>query len=221
VRDLGELLARSADAGPFVFAGWSFGGTIAWLYVQDHLDQSAGLVIVDARPQGWQAWMNGFAPELKVSREKFATRLQLIDSVGLGPAYGWLLLRGSGSDSIKGFPSGTGDVLLDPGFAARMFGGMVDALNADDISERQIQMRPLGDLPLIVIPHGREGMFGLAPDRERVAEMKWQEMQWQLTKRSTDAKFEVAEGSGHGIPLEQPDIIVDAIQELVTKWRAK
>jgi pimeloyl-ACP methyl ester carboxylesterase len=221
VRDLGELLTRSGETGPFVFAGWSFGGSIAWLYVQDHLEQSAGLVMVDARSEGWQTWMNGFAPELKAGREKLATQLRGVDSLGLGPAYSWLLLRGSGNDSIKGFPPGTGDVLLDPGFTARMFGGKADVLNADDISERQIQMRPLGNLPLIVIPHGREGMFGLAPDRERVAEMRWQEMQWQLTKQSTDAKFEVAEMSGHGVPLEQPDIVVEAIQELVTKWRAK
>ena len=98
---------------------------------------------------------------------------------------------------------------------------MVDALNADDISERQIQMRSLGNLPLVVIPHGREGMFGLEPDRERVAEMRWQEAQWQLAKLSTDAKFEVAEMSGHGVPIDQPDIVVDAIQELVAKWRDK
>jgi pimeloyl-ACP methyl ester carboxylesterase len=220
VRDLGELLTRSGEAGPFVFAGWSFGGSIAWLYVQDHLDESAGLVMVDARPEGWQTWMDGFAPELKASRERITTQLQLADSMGLGPAYSWLLLRNSGIDS-KGFAPGAGDVLLDPGFTARMFGAMVDALKADDMSERQIRMRPLGNLPLIVIPHGREGMFGLPSDRERVAEMKWQEMQWQLTKKSTDAKFEVAEMSGHGVPLEQPDVVVDAIQELVTKWREK
>ena len=221
VRDLGELLARSGEEGPFVFAGWSFGGAVAWLYVQDHLDQSAGLVMVDGRPDGWQTWMNEFAPELQATRGKIATQLQSVDRVGFGPVYSWILLRGSGRDSIKGFPAGTGDVLLDPGFNARMYGAMVDAMTADDISERQIQMRSLGNLPLIVIPHGREGTFGLAPDRERVAEMRWQELQWQLAKRSTDHKFEVAEASGHAIPLEQPDIVVDAIQELVTKWRTK
>jgi len=102
-----------------------------------------------------------------------------------------------------------------------MFDAMIGASDTDDISERQLQLRSLGNLPLIVIPHGHEGMFGLEPDKERVAEMRWQEAQWQLTKQSTDAKFEVAEASGHAVPLEQPDIVVDAIQELVTKWRVK
>jgi pimeloyl-ACP methyl ester carboxylesterase len=221
VRDLGELLARSGEEGPFVFVGWSFGGSIAWMYVQDHLDQSAGLIIVDVRPSGWQTWMNSFAPELRAKREEFVAALRRLERVGLGPAYSWNLLRGSSHDSIKGFPAGTGDVLLDPGFQARMFDAMIGVSDTDDISERQLQMRPLGNLPLIVIPHGHEGMFGLEPDKERVAEMRWQEAQWQLTKQSTDAKFEVAETSGHAVPLEQPDIVVDAIQELVTKWRAK
>jgi pimeloyl-ACP methyl ester carboxylesterase len=164
--------------------------------------------------------MNEFAPELSARREGFMATLRRLERVGLGPAYSWVLLRGSSRDSIGAFPAGTGDVLLDPGFQARMFDAMIEALDADDISERQMDMmRPLGNVRLIVIRHGREGMFGLAPDRERVAEMRWQELQAQLVKQSTDA--EVAEMSGHGIPLEQPDIVVDAIGELVTKWRAR
>ena len=102
-----------------------------------------------------------------------------------------------------------------------MFDAMIEASDADDVSERQMEMRPLGNVPLIVIPHGREGMFGLAPDKERLAEMRWQQLQTQLVKQSTDAKLEIAETSGHGIPLEQPDIIVDAIKELVAKRRAR
>lgn len=221
VRDLDELLARSGEHGPFVFAGWSFGGSIVWLYTQDHVDRSAGLIMVDARPGGFQTWMNEFAPELSARRAGLIATLRRLESVGLGPAYSWYLMRGSSRDSIKGFPAGTGDVLLDPGFQARMFDAMISALDADDISEGQMDMRPLGDVPLIVIPHGREGMFGLPPERERVAEMRWQQLQAQLAKQSTDAKLELAKLSGHAIPLEQPDIIVDAIRELVTKWRAK
>jgi pimeloyl-ACP methyl ester carboxylesterase len=221
VRDLEALLTRSGEHGPFVFAGWSFGGSILWLYTQEHVDQSAGLIMVDGRPGGWQTWMNEFAPELSGRRMRFMAQLRRLESMGLGPVYSWYLLRGSSRDVISGFPAGSGDVLLDPGFQARMFGAIIEASDADDVSERQLEMRPLGNLPLIVIPHGREGMFGLAPDKERIAEKRWQELQAQLVKRSTDAKLEVAETSGHGIPLEQPDIIVGAIEELVTKWRAR
>lgn len=201
VRDLDELLTRSGEHGPFVFAGWSFGGSIVWLYTQGHADQSAGLILVDGRPSGWQTWMNEFAPDLKARRVGLMATLRRFESVGLGPAFSWFLMCGSNRDSIRGFPAGTGDVLLDPGFQARIFDSMIEASDADDVSERQMEMRPLGNVPLIVIPHGREGMFTLAPDRERVAEMRWQEFQAQLVKHSTDAKLEVAEMSGHGIPL--------------------
>lgn len=221
VRDLDALLARSHEQPPFVFVGWSFGGSIVWLYTQDHTGQSTGLVMVDGRPGGWQTWVNAFAPELAARRMRFMTQLRRLESVGLGPAYSWYLMRGTGRDSIHGFPAGTGDVLLDPGFQARMFGAMIGASDADDASEQQLEMRPLGNVPLIVIPHGREGMFGLALERERIAETRWQELQAQLVKQSTDAKLEMAEKSGHSVPLEQPDIIVDAIKELVAKWRAR
>jgi pimeloyl-ACP methyl ester carboxylesterase len=221
VRDLDELLARSGEQSPFVFAGWSFGGSIVWLYAQGHEGQSAGLVMVDGRPSGFQPWMNELAPELKARREGFAATTRRLETVGFGPAFGWYLLRGSNRDSIKGFPPGTGDVLLDPGFFARMFDALIEASDTDDISEHQMDMRGLGNVPLIVIRHGRQGMWGLVPDKERAAETRWQELQTQLVKKSTAAKLEVAEMSGHGIPLEQPDIIVDAIKQLVTKWRAK
>ena len=141
VRDLDELLAHSGEEGPFVFAGWSFGGSIVWLYTQGHVDQSAGLIVVDGRPGGFQTWMDEFAPELKARREGFAATLRRLERVGFGPAFSWYLLRGSNRDSIKGFPAGTGDVLLDPGFFARMFDALIEASDTDDISERQMDMR--------------------------------------------------------------------------------
>jgi pimeloyl-ACP methyl ester carboxylesterase len=42
----------------------------------------------------------------------------------------------------------------------------------------------------------------------------------QLVKKSGDAKLEVADQSGHAIPLEQPEFVGAAIQEMVTTWRA-
>lgn len=54
-------------------------------------------------------------------------------------------------------------LLLDPGFFARTFGAMIEASDTDDISERQMRMRQLGNLPLIVIRHGREGMWESGP----------------------------------------------------------
>jgi hypothetical protein len=59
---------------------------------------------------------------------------------------------------------------------------VIEALDTDDISERRMEMRALGSAPLIVIPHGREGMFGLAAEREQVPEMRWRELQAQLVK---------------------------------------
>jgi len=185
------------------------------------VDQSAGLVMVDGRAGGFQPWIDEFAPELSDSRVELMTKLRRLDSLGLAPAFSWYPMRGSNRDSIEGFPAETADVVLDPGFFARMFGALIEASDTDDISERQMDMRQLGNVPLIVIRHGRQGMWGLAADKERAAETRWQELQAQLVQKSTDAKLEIAEKSGHAIPLEQPEIIVDAIKELVTKWRAK
>jgi hypothetical protein len=72
----------------------------------------------------------------------------------------------------------------------------------------------LGDVPLVVI--SRDPKRGNA-DSE--AEHRWQKMQIDLLRLSTDSRHIVAEGSGHDIPKQRPDVIVSAVAEMVGKVR--
>jgi pimeloyl-ACP methyl ester carboxylesterase len=63
----------------------------------------------------------------------------------------------------------------------------------------------LGDLPLVVLTHGEP--LGTAED-----EAAWQAAQ---AKYSTRSRLVVAEQSGHGIPLDQPKLVVAAVREVV------
>jgi pimeloyl-ACP methyl ester carboxylesterase len=46
---------------------------------------------------------------------------------------------------------------------------------------------------------------------------RWQELQVDLTKLSSNSQYIIAENSGHLIPLEQPDLIVSAVHQLVER----
>ena len=49
------------------------------------------------------------------------------------------------------------------------------------------------------------------------AEQAWREAQIELAAQVTDGALIVAEGSGHFIPLEKPEGVVDAIRAVIGK----
>jgi pimeloyl-ACP methyl ester carboxylesterase len=54
-----------------------------------------------------------------------------------------------------------------------------------------------------------------APEMSDERFQRWQEIQLDLTKLSSNSQYIIAENSGHLIPLEQPDLIVSAVRQLV------
>lgn len=101
-----------------------------------------------------------------------------------------------------------------------------DISSIDSAFEAAEDIRPLGDLPLIVITHayGNPGrvmarLFG----EENLAtfEQLWQEMQSEMSGMSSSGRLWIAESSDHGVPLQQPSIVVDAIREMVDIHRSR
>jgi hypothetical protein len=70
----------------------------------------------------------------------------------------------------------------------------------------------LNNLPLIVLIQGVK-----ASEMSDERFQRWQELQVDLTKLSSNSQYIIAENSGHLIPLEQPDLIVSAVHQLVER----
>jgi pimeloyl-ACP methyl ester carboxylesterase len=66
----------------------------------------------------------------------------------------------------------------------------------------------LGSIPLTVITAGAHTLPG------------WGEMQAELAALSSDAKHIMAEGAGHYVQLDDPDLVTEAIEDLVRRVRA-
>ena len=73
----------------------------------------------------------------------------------------------------------------------------------------------LGDLPLIVIEHGQP-----FPGPFRLLEKHWAAGQGRLAALSTKGELIRAQKSNHMIHLDQPDLVVDAIQRVHASARA-
>jgi len=81
------------------------------------------------------------------------------------------------------------------------------------------------DIPLIVLTQGRdEDWSKIAPeDVETVKKMGqvFRELQADLTRRSSNSKQIIAERSGHNIHDDQPELVIDAIRQVVEAVRQK
>ena len=75
----------------------------------------------------------------------------------------------------------------------------------------------LGDLPVRIITHGRSdpAALGMSIENAGVAELVWQLGQQRLQQLSSHTVLVVAHKSGHAIPWQQPELVLDAVRELL------
>jgi hypothetical protein len=78
----------------------------------------------------------------------------------------------------------------------------------------------LGNLPLIVITKGKpmtivETMGTATQDQLDQINLVWPELQADLVTKSSRGKQMIAENSGHAVPHSQPEIIVEAVHEML------
>jgi pimeloyl-ACP methyl ester carboxylesterase len=226
VADLHTLLERSGVEPPYVLVGHSLGGLLIRLYAHEYPDQVVGLVLVDAAHEE-QLLRN---PEAVIRLARRADRLmngilrlmKLIIASGvlalvpkLFPRQMLIMAAGEDRDAFRGVVS------ADTKNLAAMQEEI--AVAADRLAAvRAAQITTLGDLPLIVLSHGKtQHMPGLSTEVNREFEQTWQQMQSELTAQSLNGKLIVAEQSGHYIQLDQPELVIVAIREVVEAVRRR
>jgi pimeloyl-ACP methyl ester carboxylesterase len=89
------------------------------------------------------------------------------------------------------------------------------------ISGQQVQAAaPLPDVPFIILRHGIDLQHPAGwpvADAERI----WREAQEALAANTHQGKVVVAEGSGHFIQVDKPQLVIDTIHDIVNKARGK
>jgi len=74
---------------------------------------------------------------------------------------------------------------------------------------------PFGDIPIVVLSHDPKYGAGFPPAVAAQAERAWTAMQEDLLKLSSRSERVVARGSGHYVEIYRPELVVDAVQEIV------
>ena len=224
VEDLHTLLARSGVEPPYVLVGHSLGGLLVRLYAHEHPDQVAGMVLVDAvheemslrYPEAFNTLrQRGLKPMAWLLRlgQMTAAAGALALAPRLYPHEFLSMAPEEARETYRGLMSADAKCLA----AVREEYGAVDDHHA---SVRAAHITSLGDIPLIVLSHGQsQRVPDLSEEINREVEQTEQQLQIELAAQSSQGKRIVAEKSGHLINIDQPELVIDAIHEVVEAAR--
>jgi pimeloyl-ACP methyl ester carboxylesterase len=198
VDDLRGALAAAGEKPPYVLVGHSIGGPIVRAYQAAHPDDVVGLVLVDTVTASVVSrW-----PKVAAGERSNLRRARWLATVGL------LRL----ADPLH----------LDARDAALTYRPRSMRSGEQVVSAGQAilpSLPPTLAIPTVVLTHSRSGDIAgpgvIGPLDEAAIDYDWQAAQKELAK-GAKSSLVVADKSGHRIPTEQPELIVQAI-ETVTK----
>jgi len=190
VADLHALLSAAGEVGPYVLVGHSYGGLIVRLYASTSPKDVSGLVLVDALSEGLQ--------DAETSQQWAIQRK---------------LIQGDDPESLALYP----------------------ALERIDVQRSYDQMRAasaLPSMPIVVLsadrPWGPEVQSMITagklpadvpPDFGYVVDAAQKKAQERLANLVPNEKHITKTNSGHEIHKEQPQLVINAIREVVDAVR--
>jgi len=221
VMELHTLLAKAEIEKPYILVGASFGGHTVRLFAKKYPDEVAGIVLLDARHEAINSNMPPAWRKLESTGKVMYRFMLLASRAGALNLLGKWMGEKAAPPMVRKLPPELQPTYLEVGFQPKFFQSNLDELAAIAESDQQLSATgSLGDIPLTVVRHGIPEMFARMPaEQAKRSEQVWQELQADLAKLSSDSRLLVAEKSGHGIPMDQPDLVVEVIGQMVASVR--
>jgi pimeloyl-ACP methyl ester carboxylesterase len=192
--ELAELLARSGITGPVVLAGESIAGFNVRVFASDHPERVSGLVLVDASHEDDAHEVPGMARFVPLLSTIGAFRL-------LGVSFGQTVE--SLAPSVQRYAQATR-------FRGAGYQAAADEIMhiGETVSEVRLTRRKL-TVPVLVVTGARG------------ADANWRRLQQDEASLSERGCLITAQQSGHVIPIDQPNVVVDAIRTVARIARGK
>ena len=233
--ELHLLLEKAGIKGPLVLVGHSIGGLIARVYVDRYPGRVAGLVLVDSTHEDTTLMWNGkivrvregargasippvqtmkTSPPLPPSaadKEQFEMNRKVFGPPKIEPPFDRLPPR---IQQLRLW------ALSHPKLAGRGEDFWADELQAMHTA-RQTTPQPLGDTPLAVLIGGKESEAppGVAADEWKRLAAEKREQKLGFADLSRNSRVVIDPKSGHHVALENPELVVDAIRQVVEAAR--
>lgn len=204
--DLHALLTAASIPGPYVLAGHSMGGLVARRY-HARYPGVAGMLLIDSSHEdqnnrdGW----DGRRPLLTRAAQR---QLRILGVHRLAASIG--LIGG----------------LDDTSLAREVSPEHIPAARAIELSSRQ-RRATVRELMALARPHGEPEDLGAlpltvltsAPRMDPQSWDVWSQLQDELAALSTDSVHVRATKAGHYVHRDEPDLVIQAIRDLVKRCR--
>jgi pimeloyl-ACP methyl ester carboxylesterase len=218
--DLRAALSKAAVPPPYVLVGHSLGGLDARVFHYLYPGEVAGMVLADAaheeEPRRAPASMLGRTAPRWLWRSLH---------LGFSAAARFGLIRLLQPEEGRAGPAEGREEILAAlirqpvAIASVASGGVVGPGSYEEAESAG----KLGDLPLIVLtrgkPLGSEPGEEVPPDRLRYEQVWIHEIQPRLARLSTRGRQVILKNSGHRIPDDAPQAIVEAVQSIMAELR--
>ena len=204
--ELHALLHNAGITGPLILVGHSMGGYDVRLFASFYRNEVGGMVLVDASH-----------PE---QRKRFPPALNDLDA-------GWIrdeefleFTTPLGIPRLLGFCGHDAVVRSAECNFHTVREGVAELKAFPESADQTLTAGSLGDVPLVVLSHDpNTPQPDLPEDLVKPTNDAWQQMQTELAQLSTRGTQVMAKNSGHYIQLDRPDLVIEAVRNVVDQVR--
>ena len=229
VNELHTLLTNARTKGPYVLVGHSFGGLAVRLYAAQYPEEVVGMVLVDpTHPSQWLQMTEEKRKRLETGA-RLSRRGEILARLGIARLTAFLVSAGASGIArfsvslvsggalnqtvehmlapVKKLPSELWPILKAIWVQPKFFEALASEMECLPESAAQVAASgAYGDMPLVVLSPG-DATTAKTMEQEAVARL------------SSNGKIIVAPNSGHWIQLDQPQVVIDAIREVLQSVR--
>ena len=191
--ELHTLLHTAGEKAPYIIVAHSYGSVVGQMFAHKFPNKTAGLVLVDG--------MNlPSSPAFPLNHRLWLRSLQWTVPFGLPRRRHWC---GGGSSDMRRSAEAAN-------CRSRVFAAYYREWSQMSQSAAEIRaITSLGTVPLIVI--SRDPTRG----HDASEEARHTQQQHDALNLSSNSRLIAAEGSGHNIPGERPEVVIEAVRSLV------
>ncbi len=210
VKELRRVIDVSNLKGPFIFVGQSLGGLVVLRFALEYPADVAGIVLVDSSHENMTKLWN-LIPAINIFR-KIISIFSYLAIFGIARLFSKLTIPANifPPDVLKDYrilQSASKSLRTGIAESTPVFQGINPFFK--DLK------RVLHNVPLVVLTQGK---YDFVPKKTRkIYEETWLEVQRDFLLLSNDSQHVIARNSGHMVHWTEPELVVNAVRNIVTK----